>query len=426
MIEARTLQDESKYQETTKEVSLKVLSGAYRLLRRKQGSTVWKVYREIVRSDGAIINGLYFCTGCKRVMRSFNTSNLRTHKCHVDFLRQTLSPNAGTFSDVASSVQEVCMGTWATSSPDELNYRGTFQNASPPARRRNGNYPQPAEWSFHATELLLQFWAQNVADLRDSKKRVRVIWKITGEMKTLGFTFTEIKNKLDDIAQQYRREVHMEKTTGKPSQWEFFETIKRIIDSDIKPVENKPRGSDKPGNGTIMITISKLDGSSKDKKVENRPKRSDNSGNGSIKLNAHNKYSEYHNTSLKDKKYFMELNDEPTEPDDDYLCNDLEQSQEDVDELSELKDNIIREIEESSTVHSQENYEEELDQQNSTIKEMKRAKRKRSARMMEIQEEKLVIERKKCKLMKFFVNEMSAFRNSLYGLLNDSKEDSKS
>ncbi|XP_017122432.1 uncharacterized protein LOC108142870 [Drosophila elegans] len=405
MIEARTLQDESKYQETTKEVAQKVLSGEYRLLRRKQGSTVWKVYREIVRSDGAIINGLYFCTGCKRVMRSFNTSNLRTHKCHVDFLRQSLDPNARTFSDVTPSVQE---------------------NASPPARRRNGNYPQPAEWSFHATELLLQYWAQNVADLRDTKKRVRVIWKITGEMKTLGFTFTEIKNKLDDVAQQYRREVHMEKTTGKPSQWEFFETVKGIIDSDIKPVETKPRESNKPGNGTIMITISKIDGSLKDKKVDNRPRRSDNSGNGSIQINAHNKYSEKHITSSKDKKYFTELNDEPTEPDDEYLCNDLEQSQEDMDELSELKDNIIREIEESSTVHSQENYEEELDQQNATIEEMKRAKRKRSARMLEIQEEKLLIERKKCKLMKFFVNEMSAFRNSLYGLLNDSKEDSKS
>jgi len=86
MIEARTMQDVSKF-ESNQVISAKVLRGEYRLLRRKQRGSVWKVYREIVRTDGAIINGLYFCTGCKRVMRSFNTSNLRTHKCHVDYLR---------------------------------------------------------------------------------------------------------------------------------------------------------------------------------------------------------------------------------------------------------------------------------------------------------------------------------------------------
>ncbi|XP_016971146.1 uncharacterized protein LOC108038811 [Drosophila rhopaloa] len=409
MIEARTLQYESKFQESVREISVKVLRGEYRLLRRKEGSSVWKVYREIVRSDGAIINGLYFCTGCKRVMRTFNTSNLRIHKCHVEYLTQSHNPATG-ISGLESSTQE------NTTLPGE--------------RRRNGNYPQPAEWSFHATELLLQLWAENVVDLRDSKKRVRVIWKITGEMKTLGFTFTEIKNKLEDVAQQYRREAHMEKTTGEPSKWEFFETIKGIIDAD-KPVENKPKRSEISGNRSTGISehnkySSQHSDSMKDTKIINRHKRSDSSGNETIRIGDHNKYFNQHYDSLQDKKYVKKLNDDPTEQDDDYLSEDLEQSQEDVDELRILKDNIIREIEESSTTHSQENYEEELDQQNSTIEEMKRAKRIRSARMMEIEEEKLVIERKKVKLMKYFAQELSSFHKSLYELLVDSKEDSNS
>jgi len=52
---------------------------------------------------------------------------------------------------------------------------------------------------------------------------------------------------------------------------------------------------------------------------------------------------------------------------------------------------------------------------------MKRTKRKRTARLMEIEEEKLIIERKKCKLMKFFVREMSSFHKDFMDLLSSSK-----
>jgi len=125
---------------------------------------------------------------------------------------------------------------------------------------------------------------------------------------------------------------------------------------------------------------------------------------------------------LKEKHYSKELKAGTLKKDSFDLGEDQDDSQDDVDELRILKDNIIREIEEeSSTVHSQENYEEELDQQNSTIEEMKRTKRKRTARLMEIEEEKLIIERKKCKLMKFFVREMSSFHKDFMDLLSSSK-----
>ncbi|XP_016966895.1 uncharacterized protein LOC108035688 isoform X2 [Drosophila biarmipes] len=348
MIEARTLHDESKFQESGREISIKVLRGEYRLLRRKHGSTVWQVYREVVRSDGAIINGFYFCTGCKRVMRSFNTSNLRTHKCHVEYLRRQ-EPNAGTFTDAEPSGQE--------------------DADLPPENRFAWNNFKPSEWSYHATEMLLQLWAANCVDLRDSRRRVKVIWKMTGEMKSLHFTFTEIKNKIDDMSQRYRREAHQEKTTGQPSQWEYYETLNLIFNAEKNLVEDKPR-------------------------------KSDNSGHGSTNA----------------------LKSGPIKKDNFDLGEDQDDSQDDVDELRILKDNIIREIEESSTVHSQENYEDELDQQNSTIEEIKRTKRKRAARMMEIEEEKLVIERKKCKLMKFFVREMSSFHKDFMDLLSSPRE----
>ncbi|XP_017060244.1 uncharacterized protein LOC108100722 [Drosophila ficusphila] len=370
MIDARTLQDDLKFQETAREISNKVLGGEYRLLRRKQGNSVWKIYREIVRSDGAIISGLYFCTGCKRVMRSFNTSNLRTHKCHVEYLRQSVDTSTGTFRELEPLRQ---------------------QDTSPTTERRP-NTAQPAEWSFLATEMLLQLWAGHVVDLRDSRKRVDIIWKIAAEMKTLGFTFLEIKNKMDDMAQQYRREAHMEKTTGEKSQWEFFSALQKLLTADHNLVEFKPK-----------TTV--------------------NSRNGSHSISDHNSFSNQPNLSSKNQRYSRHLKEESTEEED--FNEDLEGYQEDVDELRILKDNIIREIEESSTVHSQENYEEELDQQISQIEEKKRVKRKRSARMIEIEEQKLVIERKKCKLMKFFVREMSSFHQSLFELLNNSQEVSK-
>ncbi|XP_037721610.1 uncharacterized protein LOC119554681 [Drosophila subpulchrella] len=367
MIEARTLHEESKYQESGREISMKVLRGEYRLLRRKHGSTVWQVYREVVRTDGAIINGFYFCTGCKRVMRSFNTSNLRTHKCHVEYLRRQ-DPSAGTFSDVEPTVEQ--------------------EADLPPERRITWSNFKPSEWSFHATELLLQLWAANCVDLRDSRRRVKVIWKMTGEMKSLHFTFTEVKNKIDDMAQRYRREAHLEKTTGEPSQWEYFETLNLIFNAEKNVVGDKPR-------------------------------KSDNSGNESTKISENNSFSSQHDETLKDKHYSKELKAGTIKRDSFDLGEDQDDSQDDVDELRILKDNIIREIEEeSSTVHSQENYEEELDQQNSTIEEMKRTKRKRAARIMEIEEEKLIIERKKCKLMKFFVREMSSFHKDFMDLLS--------
>ncbi|EDV51516.1 uncharacterized protein LOC6544661 [Drosophila erecta] len=367
MIDACTMQDVSKF-ESNQEISSKVLRGEYRLLRRKQRGSVWKVYREIVRTDGAIINGLYFCTGCKRVMRSFNTSNLRTHKCHVDYLR----------------TEELCEDGIAEIHSPKLD--------DSLERRLSWNNFQPAEWSFHAVELLLELWAQHCVDLRDTRKRVKVIWKMTGEMKTLGFTFTEIKNKIDDMGQQYRRESHMEKTTGHKSEWEYYETLKMIFTSDRNIIDSMPLEN----SGNVPITTSEQ-----------------NSFGSQLDEPLVSNYLQSQNVQTRERDGF-----------DRNEC--AEDVQEDVDELRILKDNIIREIEESSTVHSQENYEDELDQQNSKTEEMRRSKRQRAARMMEIEEEKLVIEKKKCKLMKFFVREMSSFHKDFMDLLSNPKEGSHS
>ncbi|XP_002030228.2 uncharacterized protein LOC6605395 [Drosophila sechellia] len=363
MIEARTMQDASKF-ESNQVISAKVLRGEYRLLRRKQRGSVWKVYREIVRTDGAIINGLYFCTGCKRVMRSFNTSNLRTHKCHVDYLR----------------TEELCEEGIAEIHPPQLD--------DSLERRLSWNSFQPSEWSFHAVELLLELWARHCVDLRDSRKRVKIIWKMTGEMKSLGFTFTEIKNKIDDMGQQYRRESHMEKTTGHKSEWEYFETLKMIFSSDRNIIDNMPLDK----SGSVPNTNSE-----------------------------HNSFGSQLDEPLMDTNYLRSQKEHSGEGDSFNINEYAEEAQEDVDELRILKDNIIREIEESSTVHSQENFEDELDQQNSKTEEMKMAKRQRAARIMEIEEEKLVIEKKKCKLMKFFVREMSSFHKDFMDLLSNPK-----
>ncbi|KAH8268765.1 hypothetical protein KR018_003828, partial [Drosophila ironensis] len=82
-------EEEEKCTEAQLDILLKINSGQYRLVKKNKRSSVWNVYREIVRSDGTKLKWRYFCLGCKRVMQSTGgtTSNLRIHKCHVRYLK---------------------------------------------------------------------------------------------------------------------------------------------------------------------------------------------------------------------------------------------------------------------------------------------------------------------------------------------------
>ncbi|KAH8410808.1 hypothetical protein KR222_010454, partial [Zaprionus bogoriensis] len=83
-------EEEAKCTESQLDILLKIHCGQYRLVKKKKRSTVWNVYREIMRPDGSKLKWRYYCLGCKRVMQSTGgtTSNLRIHKCHVRFLKQ--------------------------------------------------------------------------------------------------------------------------------------------------------------------------------------------------------------------------------------------------------------------------------------------------------------------------------------------------
>ncbi|BFF97812.1 uncharacterized protein DMAD_06144 [Drosophila madeirensis] len=82
--------EEENCKETQLDILLKISSGEYILQKKKRRSSVWNVYREIVRSDGSKLKWRYYCMGCERVMQSTGgtTSNLRIHKCHVRYLKE--------------------------------------------------------------------------------------------------------------------------------------------------------------------------------------------------------------------------------------------------------------------------------------------------------------------------------------------------
>ncbi|XP_022218087.2 uncharacterized protein LOC111071195 [Drosophila obscura] len=82
--------EKEKGKESQLDILLKINTGEYVLQKKKKRSSVWNVYREIVRGDGSRLKWRFYCMGCKRVMQSTGgtTSNLRIHKCHVRYLKQ--------------------------------------------------------------------------------------------------------------------------------------------------------------------------------------------------------------------------------------------------------------------------------------------------------------------------------------------------
>ncbi|XP_017135705.1 uncharacterized protein LOC108151550 isoform X2 [Drosophila miranda] len=97
--------EEEKCTESQLDILLKINTGEYVLQKKKKRSSVWNVYREILRSDGSRLKWRYYCVGCKRVMQSTGgtTSNLRIHKCHVRYLKQNGNISA---DDAASPVTD--------------------------------------------------------------------------------------------------------------------------------------------------------------------------------------------------------------------------------------------------------------------------------------------------------------------------------
>ncbi|KAH8327870.1 hypothetical protein KR067_001185, partial [Drosophila pandora] len=204
--------------ESSREVGLKVLQGEYKLFPKPQRSTVWKVFQEIARPDGTKLKNFHFCTGCKRVMRGYSSSNFRTHMCHVKYIART---------------QKEAKEQTKTISPEEA----VQENIKKPLRvngRTNGHF----RWSPKATRLLFHLWSDNINDLLEGRQSLDILKKMADNMSYLGVTSMDIKDKMDETVEKYRQEENKEKLTGKPSKWTSYKSVQKLLSEKENKTEN--------------------------------------------------------------------------------------------------------------------------------------------------------------------------------------------
>ncbi|KAH8239797.1 hypothetical protein KR032_007973 [Drosophila birchii] len=194
MIEAESLQTECL--ESPNEILLKILSGEYWVLRRQERSTIWQVYRQIVRSDGSKVRDYYLCKGCKRLLTSRDTSSLRTHICHIKYLQQRAN-------DFVPDLD-----------PKVGKYRG-----------------HQIHWSYRSTKMLLALWENNIEHLRSDPSSKAIFRKIANKMNHLGLKPSDIKTKMDNLSNRYRYEAERQKVTGRPSKWIHFQELQMLLNA---------------------------------------------------------------------------------------------------------------------------------------------------------------------------------------------------
>ncbi|XP_068149184.1 uncharacterized protein [Drosophila tropicalis] len=87
------------------DIRLKIENGDYTLAANGKStrSTVWHVYRKIEKEDGTILDDVLYCIGCKG-LKSFthkSTTNLRRHRCHMQYLKEQRHCGLGALSSGA-------------------------------------------------------------------------------------------------------------------------------------------------------------------------------------------------------------------------------------------------------------------------------------------------------------------------------------
>ncbi|XP_041447981.1 uncharacterized protein LOC111071122 [Drosophila obscura] len=377
-------QNGAKPKESQREIAQKIKNGEYKLLRKDQRSTVWKVYRVIMGPDGKTLRTSFFCTGCNRVLKSGhgNTSNLRIHKCHVDYMRQLHS---------GRDARNVLEKHQDSNSYPQLEYT---QEELRKRRYRKDN-PTRHEWCANGTKMLLQLWATYIEDLRGRRKNCHVHREMAEKMKQFGANATEVKAKMDNLTKKYRKEAKDVKLFGRPSKWEHFYRLQSLLIGT--------KAVDLSSNFTFNSAAST------DDDVHDMDSASENIGEA---------YAEEDQEDNSQDGLIKEEEEEEDEYVSDNMIEEIEVPSGRPSVEKYAKPDMAEEPELPSERPCLENYEEELDKQNLTIEQTYKAKRKREARLLEIEEEKLAIEREKLKTMKYLKQELSSFHKDMFRLLS--------
>ncbi|XP_036671748.3 uncharacterized protein vers [Drosophila suzukii] len=84
-------------------------------------------------------------------------------------------------------------------------------------------------WKKDAERMLLQVWAQHIKDFRGEAKNILIYRQMAKEMSQFGPSHTEVKTKMDNMSRKYRIEAERVRESGVPSKWEYFHRLQALL-----------------------------------------------------------------------------------------------------------------------------------------------------------------------------------------------------
>ncbi|KAH8296659.1 hypothetical protein KR054_009475 [Drosophila jambulina] len=252
-------------------------------------------------------------------------------------------------------------------------------------------------WQDDAIQMLLQLWAQHIKGLRGSMRNTIIYKEMEKQMSQFGPSHFEIKTKMDNMSRKYRVEAEKFKATGVPSKWPYFHKIQSLL-IGTKAVDVFDDMMFNTGASTFDQDDSdgdELDSLSGDYLAEDSTATDQH-----FEEDADNK----HNLDFLANESFKERQRSPSPvvpESDDYADDEVEEQ-----------------------VQEQLNDREDTPEAEFIVENHARRKndiKRRTDRMLEIEEEKLVIEREKLKVMKEAFHELSSFHKDLMRLIKTKK-----
>ncbi|XP_023037133.1 trihelix transcription factor ASIL1 [Drosophila willistoni] len=383
----------------------KLGNGEYTIVKRNICSSVWKIFREIRRPDGTKLLGRYYCVGCNQILKSIGdiTSNLRSHKCHADFLKkQTTNPlNSTTISTNGSSSNITANNTvtgkrkrgldmsdteWEPNSDDgkkntspvSVRYQKNDKKKKKPILKQTKEVPKETprcdykrfNWTEDATRVFLQLWAAHIDDLRGSRMKKEVHKEMANEMQKFEITYTEVKAKIDNMSKRYKQESEMSSSTGIPSQWEYFYKLRSLL----------------TGTASTVKSFEEII-------VKQQVSDSDNESNHAASFD------------MEHDENLMKEDEDEEEFDNSMMLQDDQQT------------NLSTRRQHKDEPEDDDDFEEQQDLDTSASPSNVSPKVNRAERLLQIEKEKLQIEREKLSVMRTFKQDLASFHKDLMEIL---------
>ncbi|EDV97526.1 uncharacterized protein LOC6558362 isoform X2 [Drosophila grimshawi] len=84
------------------------------------------------------------------------------------------------------------------------------------------------EWSPKSTNILLDLWEKNLRDIRGTRKNSQIHKEMAQEMIDYGPSHREIKHKMDNMSRKYRLEAQKIKS-GTATNWRYFKRVQLLL-----------------------------------------------------------------------------------------------------------------------------------------------------------------------------------------------------